>query len=299
MGGYSKNIAVIRGLKDGFSADGGALSGLIKAEKYGRSLIVEASLINFAPLTEGRYVVAVSDGNNTQILDGTYFNGVSEVDTSQGFAALVCYVNAGVFPVASAVNGRFSSAALGIRAEIEKSENIKKEEKDDKICEKAYEDEALAEDNYYEYGQTDENGGAVLENQEEKETESILSENEASACPVESEGLARGMCFYERMKGEIETLLEKYPVEENLEKLIENSRWIRITYGEGKFYVFGVIYCDGLAQYICYGVPSLNAKRPPASMEGMASFIPAGDEGGYWVMYQDAFTGASVKIENA
>ena len=41
MAGYSKNIAVIKGLKDGFSADGGAVSGLVKAEKYGRSLKVD------------------------------------------------------------------------------------------------------------------------------------------------------------------------------------------------------------------------------------------------------------------
>ena len=57
MGGYTKNIAVIRGLKSGFSADGGDLSGLIKAEKYGSSLKVEVSLINFAPLTDRKSVV--------------------------------------------------------------------------------------------------------------------------------------------------------------------------------------------------------------------------------------------------
>ena len=58
---YTKNIAVIRELKSGFSADGGALTGLVKVERYGAKLKAEASLINFAPLTEGRYVIAVSD----------------------------------------------------------------------------------------------------------------------------------------------------------------------------------------------------------------------------------------------
>ena len=81
---YTKNIAVIRGLKSGFSADGGQLSGLVKAEKYGSSLKVEVSLINFAPLTEGRYVVAVSDGKHTCVLDGLTFEGRSEVDTGSG-----------------------------------------------------------------------------------------------------------------------------------------------------------------------------------------------------------------------
>ena len=59
MGGYTKNIAVIKELKSGFSVDGGPLSGIVKAEKYGNNLKVEVSLINFAPVTEGKYVSAV------------------------------------------------------------------------------------------------------------------------------------------------------------------------------------------------------------------------------------------------
>ena len=123
--GYTKNIAVIRGLKSGFSADGGSLSGLVKAEKYGASLKVEVSLINFAPLIEGRYVAAISDGKKVCILDGLSFDGVSEVDTSAGFAALICFVNGTVLPVASAICGAFQSAAMGIREEIEKLERVK------------------------------------------------------------------------------------------------------------------------------------------------------------------------------
>ena len=68
MSGYTKNIAVIRELKNGFSADGGALTGLVKAEKYGAKLRAEVSLINFAPLTEGRYVTAISDGDRKSVV---------------------------------------------------------------------------------------------------------------------------------------------------------------------------------------------------------------------------------------
>ena len=100
MAGYTKNIAVIRELKGGFSANGGCLSGLVKAEKYGASLKVEVSLINFAPLTEGKYVVALSDGKKVLILDGLSYEGISEVDTGKGFAALICFVKGTVSPVA-------------------------------------------------------------------------------------------------------------------------------------------------------------------------------------------------------
>lgn len=294
--GYTKNIAVIRGLKSGFSADGGSLSGLVKAEKYGASLKVEVSLINFAPLTEGRYVAAISDGKKVCILDGLSYDGISEVDTSAGFAALICFVNGTVSPVASAICGNFQSAAMGIREEIEKLERVKTD---------AYNDEALAQENYYEYEQTDKDRGAVREDtQKEKDGESVRkNEKDNVVRPKEptAGGLASGD-FFGRMKDEIEKVLSSYPSERALEETVEDSRWVRINYGGDKFYVFGVIYGGGKPRYICYGVPSTDSRRPPESLSNLASYIPSSPEnaeGGYWVMYQDAATGASVKIHGA
>lgn len=293
MSGYTKNIAVIRELKNGFSVDGGPLSGLVKAEKYGSNLSVEVSLINFAPLNQGKYVCAVSDGKHVCVLDGLTFDGVSEVDTGDGFAALICFVNGEVSPVASAVCGAFHTAAIGIREAIEKQENIVSNTSFN------YEDEALAQENYYEYEQTDKDGGAVCENKKAKKNGHNLSENET---PVFSEkkvagGLFTGGTFYDRMKDEIDKVLSSYPCESELESMVENSRWVRISYGDGKFYVFGVIFGGQNAQYICYGVPSDNPLTPPSSLEN-CSFIPSNEDGnaGYWVMYQDAKTGASIKI---
>lgn len=300
MGVYSKNIAVIRGLKDGFSADGGALSGLVKAEKYGSRLKVEVSFVNFAPLTEGKYVTAVSDGKRVCLFDGGRFDGVSEVDTGAGFAALVCFVNGAVSPLASAICGSFASAIVGLREEIERQETNQKKEA------AIYEDDALAEDNYYEYAQTDESGGTVCEDPQKTEDGRGVSADEAAACAgaggeavedgAERIPLGRGECFYDKMKEEIERLFSSYPKEEQLERIVENSRWIKIRYGDERFYVFGVIGVEK-PQYLCYGVPSRDSRRPPASLEGLASFIPASENGGYWVMYQDAATGASVAID--
>ena len=294
MGGYSKNIAVIHGLKSGFSVDGGPLSGLVKAEKYGANLRVEVSLINFAPLSQGKYVCAVSDGSNVLVMDGQIFDGASSVDTGDGFAALICFVNDEVAPVASAVCGAFHSATLTLREEIEKQENLKR-------ATIKYDDDALAQENYYEFGQTYKDGGAVRENTQEKKDGHGVPENEAaySAEKEYSGGLAHGGNFYARMKDEIEKVLSSYPKEDALENMVENSRWVKIDYGDGKFYVFGVIFGGGQAQYICYGVPSENPESPPPNLEN-SSFIPAYPEGnaGYWVMYQDANTGASIKIIN-
>lgn len=351
MSGYTKNIAVIKGLKEGFSADGGALSGLVRAERYGGSLRVEISPVNFAPLSEGRYAAAVTDGAESVMVENWLFEGVCPVDTSQGFAAVIFYVNRGVFPVASAVCGNFRGAALGLKAFAERceaGEGRKKEEPQKGArpqAEGGYQDEAIAEENYYEYAETDENGGAVRADAQKEEDgrAAYAHEEDAGALAQETRGiasrpprpdspqrekgqkrlpaaepfgggeenastraqegafapLARGECFYARVQKEIEGILSSYPEETALCRTVENSRWVRISYGDGLYYVFGVIYLKEKPQYLCYGVPA-RGDRPPESMAGLADFIPAspeGGEGGYWVMYQDADTGASLHPE--
>lgn len=300
---YIKNIAIIRELKSGFSADGGKLSGLIKAEKYGSQLKVEATLINFAPLTDGAYVVGISDGVNCCILDGTIFEGSCAVDTSAGFGALICFVKNGVFPVASAVSGNFNSATFLVKQAIEEKERLTPDPlptiKQDNV-KYEYEDEALAQENYYEYEQTDKDGGTVCENKETQKIGQRTQKNETASRPVEEgQGGLAGGCFYELMADEIQKILTSHPKENDLCRIVENSDWVKITYGEGKYYVFGIIYGGGNPQYICYGVPTKDSLRPPESMTSLASFIPSNEEEteGYWVMYQDAKTGVSIKID--
>lgn len=305
---YTKNIAVIKGIKDGFSADGGSLSGLIKAEKYGSELIAEVTYLNFAPLSEGRYVCALSDGLHTLVVENGRFEGETELDTGGGFGALVCFVKGGVFPIASAVCGNFHYAVLGLKSEVERLENLKTVSKAQE-----YEDEAIAEDNYFEY-EDNEGGGAVRADKKEEKNGFKLRQDEAAVGafqkgPAGSDsltpeyaafnGLAGGV-FYEKMKDEIDNIFNTYPAEENLQRLIEGSRWAKIDYGDGKFYVFGVLYSGVNAEYICYGVPTGQSETPPESMKELASFIPLKEgerERGFWIMYQDAKTGASVKIK--
>ena len=254
-----------------------------------------------------------------------------------------------------AVFGDFVLAAAECVREIERQEKLKNLPE----AGAAYEDEAIAEENYYEYTAYNQGQGAVCADKEQKDgrggredeadfglrKEPQTGENggsgealsraaaddgssksadgaqlhgrgeEGGGEPAFGSGsgkaavgksgksddvaehipLASDLKFYERMRGEIEGLFEKYPREEGLEEVVKGSRWVRITYGGDKYYVFGVICEDDCPAYICYGVPSDGAC--PSSLAGMAGFIPVG-KGGYWVMYQDARTGASVKLNS-
>ena len=306
MGGYSKSIAVIKGIKEGFSADGGPLTGVIKIESYGRAIRAEVTRINFAPLSEGKYVTGVTDGKATVVFEGDVYEGDAEIDTSLGFAALICFINGSVSPIASAVSGNYHGEALGIKSYIEKLERVGESAKS--VQEQKYEDEAIAEENYYEYAQTDEGGSALRPDTQKKESGGTAVQDEAAACAFKEKQsginkngpLSHGGEFYNKMKEEIEGLLSAYPEESPLCALIEESKWVKISYGDGKYYVFGVIYSGGNPQYLCYGVPTEGGTNPPESMAGLASFLPAnadGSGGGYWVMYQDADTGTSIKID--
>lgn len=304
MGGYTKNIAVIRGLKEGFSSNGGELSGLVKVEKYGLSLRAETVKINFAPLSEGKYVTALSDGETTVVFEGDIYDGESRMQTGEGFAALICFVNTAVQPVAWAVCGNFQDAAAGLKAEVERAFAPPERPKDrtaaKKKEEKPYEDEAIAEDNYYEYEsrKNDEDGGAVRKAETQKKDGRESEEDEIAAGSGEKARRLKlaGGGFYKKMKNEIEGLLRTYPPEEELCSVVENSRWVKISYDGGKYYVFGVIYEGETPRYLCYGVPAETPLKPPESMKPLASYIPS-LSGGWWMTYQDAETGAAIKLE--
>lgn len=303
---YTKNVAVIREIKEGFSAGAGGLSGIIKAEKYSALLKIEVNLINFAPLSEGRYVAAVTDGRKTELVENCLFEGKSELDTSAGFAAAVFFVNGGVQLIASAVCGNFQAEVFGLKAEVEKAENVRAdslpsgEESPPESAKTSappekYEDEAIAEVNYYELAQSDESRGAVREDEEKEKNGSKPPEDEEDFGALE-EGLARGN-FYAKVKPEAERVLSSYPRCEELERAVEGSRFAKIDYGNGRFYIFGVIYSRGEPKYLCYGLPAQSSENPPESLRGISSFLPVKSPWGegFWMTYQDAGTGAPVE----
>ena len=106
---YIKKMCILRQVKQGFSGDGKTLSGLVKAEQYGKNLSVEVSVINFAPLSLGEYYCLLSDKKgHTEILalrGKSLFNILTDMEIDDGFCAVVCFVKNEIVPIAYGVNG--------------------------------------------------------------------------------------------------------------------------------------------------------------------------------------------------
>ncbi len=269
---YVKKMCILRQVKQGFSGDGKALSGLIKIEQYGKNLAIEVSIINFAPLVSGEYYCLLSDGKGkTEMLSlrgKSLFNILSDLDISEGFCGVVCYVKNDVVPVAYGINGNGSYDWRAIlnatlppvfpRANEEKalatdekpedffdqkSKNeptmyeMKPEEKSIKEEKSGYNDETVATENYYNkekpYEQIEpEKAGenARIKNRTEKQ-------DEKAGTDLAENGNAGGVLhpfktdsdgYYVSIKGEIDALFQTHPRDDTLNGAFSCSEWVRL-----------------------------------------------------------------------
>lgn len=107
--------------------------------------------------------------------------------------------------------------------------------------------------------------------------------------------------FYDMISDQLDELFDRYPREENLEKLVENSKWVKVKYeDQDKYYVVGLIYLNNDIKYICYGVPGDYYSDPPSHLKNYSQWLPYDPISpytkGYWVMYQDGDTGENILI---
>ena len=180
-----------------------------------------------------------------------------------------------------------------------------------------YNDEAVATENYY---LKDDDFRDKLKIFEVIDNENVRTQNELSSCAGEKEKEEVKDCrfhlqnetsfsereefskdhpYYETARQELEEVLLKFPSEENLERNLPESRFVKINYSQDKYYVVGVVKEDGKEKYVCYGIPAKYSTEPPKELKGFCSFIPLsifdlnGD--GYWMMFQDAISGECVK----
>lgn len=109
--------------------------------------------------------------------------------------------------------------------------------------------------------------------------------------------------FYHLIKDQLDELFASFPRNAMLEQVVENSKWVTIDYeNAGKDYVVGLLYGEeNNLEYIAYGVPGDLNNPPPSQIADYSQWLPLDSENpqgeGYWVMFQDANTGDSVRLK--
>ncbi len=103
--------------------------------------------------------------------------------------------------------------------------------------------------------------------------------------------------FYVGIQDKIEELLTIYPHDEELERLLPDSRIAKVNYDTDEFYTVGTLSENGRVSHIIYGVKGISSLKPPKEVEGVSQFLPISSETdqGYWIILQDAITGETVK----
>lgn len=160
----------------------------------------------------------------------------------------------------------------------------------------SYDDEMIAEENYYEYADVDAAHLKVKDdNCEENENVGIFkraggeqAQKENASYGDENEEGTGGV-FFEKIRANLNKIFCDYPSEKSLGDMVCGSKWVKISYDGERYYVVGVIYSEGAPEYVCYGVPGNYADKPD-ELKGRCSFIPASPYAlkreGYWVVFQ-------------
>ena len=169
-----------------------------------------------------------------------------------------------------------------------------------------YDDEAIAECNYYIVSQEGENKNAThseqdvssfntnLKNSAQEKNECTSSGYEASPCDTERKKEPE---YYRTIKDKITPLFDKYPAIDALNAIIPYSRWIKIPFNANTHYVIATIKEKGIIKYLVYGVPGFYSSKPKG-FESNSHFIPLSPFNllgkGYWCVFQDANSGERI-----
>lgn len=106
----------------------------------------------------------------------------------------------------------------------------------------------------------------------------------------------KGENFYINIRGKLEEIMTINPECKELERLIPDSKWVKVYYDEDEYYVVGILTEEGAVKYLAYGVPGVEGIRPPKEAEELCDFLASdGEEEGYWIMLQKADNGELVK----
>ena len=343
--GFFKKILVLKQTESGYSLPNTSLSGLCRFEVENGICNLFLTIINILPKEDVNYFLLVVDYKKKPFFFelgkrplSNNFNFITQPWIEKGVACGVFAESDNIpltiaFGVEDNFNFTFSDfnkivaeRCLQIRKNLSKKDlenSLIKNSKNtsesslDAPLSSAYNDEAVATENYYDFdSQLDyklnaikewnnedirlPNGQTSLFSQEETQEEFnkdnfLKNEKDPFICKKYSNEFP----YYLTVKNELDAIFNKFESENNLIKLFPLSKFSKIYYDQNKHYVVGLIKEDDKPKYICYGVPSKYSSTPPKELDGFCTFIPlsifdlSGD--GYWMMFQDSVFGNCIK----
>lgn len=329
---YEKRVCVLKQIKRGFSADGGALTGAVYCERLGTELTVTPRIMGIAPVKEGRYVIAVWADGKTFCFEqkGNVSVKIGDAPSVRnGFAALLCFVRGEAEPLAygSCGNAPVSHEALLAAAKGETEEKKRKRvvyplppnelpaptnpnvplaptvpvpdeegEEEQPFRQGAdYDDEAIAAVDYFRASEGDENADASRHGEEKEEPQENGGDphEDGGACPPFLKTRGK-LTYYNEIRERLEAALRKYPPDDRLKSIFPCSEWVNAGGS-----LLGVVYEEGQPRYLCVAVEAQG--EIPEEMRERGIFVPLtqfSENEGFYVAFQDADTGDYVKISD-
>ncbi len=140
---------------------------------------------------------------------------------------------------------------------------------------------------------------------ENSDSEKIDESDKTSSKPSGNENLdsEHSGSFYSLIKPQLDELFSRFPHFKELEDLVENTEWVRVSYSDdgSQHYILGKLFDGAEVTHLCYGIPAQSrSTAPPNSLVDYCQWLPLNLDDpngeGYWVMYQNAETGENVRL---
>lgn len=325
---YEKRVCVMKQVKKGFTADGGALSGAVYAERTGETLKITPRLLGLAPVRDGRYVLIVRASGQTFCLD--FSEGVIDEfqapSIKEGFCALLCYVRAGgAEAVAFGACGKENATVQSLLLAVSEAGGEKKKRRPanplppnelptpmpnvplaptpvvpDPLPEETEENRpfrdglAAAYDDEAiassDYYAHDEDESAA--NADRKKASEIAGGRDSckdEAVPPRPAG--RTLTYYNTVREKLSEAFEKFPPDKRLLTAFPQSEWVNS--GEA---LLGTVYENGLPRYLCV---AREQPFPEGIKAVFVPFAPFSEKEGMYIVFQDADTGDYVTVRDA
>lgn len=318
---FKKKVLILKQTTEGFSLSDKAVSGIARFEtEYGVTTF-HLSLINLAVAESGNYYAVLHTPSTPLLQLDLGLRPLTFNKTLEGFAPSSPLSIALVFirediptVIAYATDNNLSlpdfKKLLATKCYNDRMERLSATPTAD------YNDEAIANDNYYENDLTffdklklieridDEfrNADAITNNEgaqtprKEQESRAILQDEKLSNS-IKTE---KRKNFFREKKHELDALFSSNAPYPNLSSVIPESKWVKISVNDEKYYVVGLVNENGTPKYICYGVPATYSAYPPTELAGYCSFVPLSvfnlKGEGFWMIFQSADSGDCVKL---